>query len=339
MKRYIVATLITVMTACTVDIPYTGPGTDPMMVLNAYSNDGDTVWVKASHSVFFLDPDTASKNLPDANVTIEIDGVERTATYYPHRKAYTDGRVAQSGNHVRVSASHAKYGNAYAEDYVPIPDSICVMSSTAKVNDKKDNDENYFMGTTDSIWTLTVSLQGASADAHYYKMTIIATTEITYLKDDRWGAPYWNTIYDAIRYSIHDNTRIALGLTDTEDIIDNGFETEYEYGAISFMFSDQMLNDNKELSFNICMQKGYHEYPYGFDEPVENDTTEYQYNYFFDIELTTITEATYQYLKSYDDYEESEWSLFSEPVQVVGNVNGGLGVLTSSATHYTKVKY
>lgn len=342
MKKYIFAAILAVLVSCTNDIAYKGPGTDPMLVINSQAIANDTLWVKVSHSRFFLDTDYSDKKLSDATVKITIDGEERTATYRPEYKAYSDGRVVRSGNHVKISATHPKYGTVYAEDYVPAPDIIVVKSSTAKYNDKKGKSDYYEVENSDSVWNLKVSIKKSDAAPHYYNMMINAIREISWYEEERPGDGYWYTTCDAVNYCLRDNTKIALGLEDTESILENGFEEEYYMGFEQFVFSDEMLNDQNELSFDIMLYKefvNYEKIPFGYDPDEFVDTTHYYIKYNFNIDLLTISEAAYQYNKSYNDYEDSEWSLFSEPVQVVSNVNGGLGIFSTMAEHWSQTNW
>ena len=163
----------------------------------------------------------------------------------------------------------------------------------------------------------------------------------------------------AVYYALPSGTQFTLGVED-EDLSELGIGMSlgslYLIGEESFIFTDEYLHSAgtaSDIVFDVFMQtptswgdpEGWlnaeahtvmEEYFDGESHMVDYGTPwdhlDNHFIYTVTVSLETITPAYYYYLKSSDKYESSNWTLFSEPVTVYSNIDGGVGILGISST-------
>jgi hypothetical protein len=94
-----------------------------------------------------------------------------------------------------------------------------------------------------------------------------------------------------------------------EPFVVNGYQdfaSSAKYGG-EFYFTDEIL-DGKLINFKISSY-------YGF----ENETI-------YRVNVKSLSEEMYKYLLSLDKYKATDGDFFAEPVQVISNIKGGLGI-------------
>lgn len=52
----------------------------------------------------------------------------------------------------------------------------------------------------------------------------------------------------------------------------------------------------------------------------------------------TLTEQSYRYIKSVEDYDSNDFAIFQEPITIMGNFNGALGNLFSSSSQTISIR-
>ena len=297
--------------SCENDIEYKGDGGGQMMVVNASSIAGTPVSVEVTRSRFFLDSPSNRQILYDADVTIVHNGEQRTLSYDPEQELFMDSEIVREGDSVTVIVNHSNYGKATANDMVPYPSSITVEDSHV---------------SSDSLWTVSLSINRNYSEpdnglTHYYRLNLNAFASIT------------DTISYWLDICIPRPTAIKLGMASNFDYIEDfGDAGDYVFSSGNLLFTDELFSDGDRLEFIIPMPHAEeYDYSYWGWNP---DIVDYICNITFE----TLTEQSYRYIKSVEDYDSNDFAIFQEPITIMGNFNGALGNLFSSSSQTISIR-
>ena len=340
-----IASVLTV--ACTKDIEYKGPDSERMLVVNSITESGKTPVFKMSHTAFFLDPYYSGNALKsDVTVNVNINGEIRNATYVDSLYGYTDGRAIKDGDYIAVTASHPLYGTISAADTVPYAQN-CLFSDFRKeyvpIKPMSELFEDYFLDfndeAVDSVWVTNIEIQGVNDKKDYYMLTI--EPSMTYIRFYDYSGEY-DTITQSLHFKVPSETKILLGQADEATAIleDSEGDSQFNWGYTDFVFDDLYIKDGNKFSFDIMMEKpdtldyiftadseGFYTVskPYSIADKI-NDTIIYS----VDVNLYVLSGTYYYYHKSVKDYlNADDISFLSEPVTILHNVKGGVGVLAT----------
>ncbi len=329
--RYMaVACAVMLACACVKDIPYNGNDSEPMIVINCMARTGEPLDVYVSRSRFFLDTSYDSNKLSDADVSVTINSVTQKPSYDSDEECYSDNRTVMPGDTITVRASHPQFGNATATQVIPMPSTISKEKESRKAFNKNNN---WSWTWADSVWSVSVCIKPETAGRHYYRLSLYPERSIKSKNDKSIIS------VESSRFGLTQSTKMTLGLINQESILDGEDEYSFYYSTPTYTFSDEKLPADGMLTFEIALDRPNEEPFYGYLEGVEepeeylwsrdaDKTIDYQCRFV----LETLSEETYQYLLSAQQYEDSGWSIFSDPVMVLSNVSGGLGILGSSST-------
>lgn len=313
--------------ACVKDIPYNGTDSNPLLVINCMAYDGQTLDIYVSRSRFFLDTSTASNKLPDADVTVTINSVSQKPTYNQDHECWQDDRTVSVGDTITITARHNDFGTATASQIVPVPSTLVKENEYLKAF---SGDENWDWAWADSAWSISVAIEPDRQGTHYYRLSLYTERIITA------SADHSIISQDYCRLNESKATKMALGLIDQESILEGDSEDNFFYATPTYTFSDEKLPENGVLTFEIALDRPSSEIVYkpgyGYDEEYRWDTeVDHTIEYRCLFVLETITEDAYRYTRSVEQFDETNWSVFSDPVMVVSNVRGGLGILGSTS--------
>lgn len=312
--------------SCENDIEYKGDGGGHMMVVNASSIAGTPVSVEVTRSRFFLDSPSNRQILYDADVTIVHNGEQRTLSYDPEQELFMDSEIVREGDSVTVIVSHSNYGKATANDMVPYPSSITVEDSHV---------------SSDSLWTVCLSINRNHSEpdnglTHYYRLNLNAFANIILSLQSDDTAEYENepdTISYWLDIRIPRPTAIKLGMASNFDYIEDfGDASDYVFSSGNLLFTDELFSEGDRLEFIIPMPHAEeYDYSYWGWNP---DIVDYICNITFE----TLTEQSYRYIKSVEDYDSNDFAIFQEPITIMGNFNGALGNLFSSSSQTISIR-
>lgn len=358
MKQYktiILATAI-LLGACTKDIEYKGPDSERMLIVNCITESGQVPVFKISHSAFFLDSYYSGNELKNGvDISIDINGVARNASYVDSLKGYTDGRAIIGGDIISVSASNKQYGTVHATDTVPQTQDFSISEYTKEFVQAKTMSElfddffyDFDRDKVDSVWVAEIEIPGNDRK-DYYMMTV--EPMMTYFMYDEYDDKY-DTLTQAIHFRIPAETKVFLGLTDATTAVleDTEADSQFEYGKKSFLFDDLYIKDGNKFSFDFVMEKpdtiGWiytvdeNSYVAGSNAYSIADKLKDTVIYSIDVKLYALSNAYYYYHKSVNDYRDADdISFLSEPVTILHNVKGGAGILATYASkklHYSR---
>ena len=329
-KTILISLLCTAMfvSACIEDIEYKGPDSKSMLVVNCIAQDGTVPVFKMNRSHSFLDYYYSDNDLTSGvNISIDINGNRKDATYNDEMKGYTDGRTISQGDIITVYASHPQLGSITATDTVPYGQECSMESYTKKYVHSKTMSEafddyvsDFDDSRVDSSLVVELDIQGHKEISDYYILQIEPMAVYT----QQWildSIP--DTTYMALHFKVPAATKVLLGLSDdaTALLEETEQDSQFEWGTTNFLFTDQHIKDGGKLSFEILLEKP--------------DTTQQIYGddirYYLNIKLYVLSGSYYYYHKSVMDYSNADMTLMSEPVTIIHNIKGGAGILGTYA--------
>ncbi len=360
MKQYItiILTAAVLTTACTKDIEYKGPDNERMLIVNSITESGNMPIFKISHSAFFLDSYYSGNTIRNGvDVTVDINGVTRGATYVDSLNGYTDGRIISDGDIISVTASHSVYGTVTASDTVPQAQDVNYSEYTKEfvpAHTMSEMFDDFFydfdQDAVDSVLVTEFEIIGNNNQSDFYMMTV--EPSMTYFLYDEYEERY-DTITKYLHFRIPAETKVLMGLTDATTAVleDTEADSQYEYGSKSFIFDDLYIKDGNKLNFDILMEKPdttawiftWNEDNYEAGNPPHSiaNLIKDEVIYTVDVKLYVLSNAYYYYHKSVTDFRYADdISFLSEPVTILHNVKGGAGILgtyTGKAFHSERV--
>ena len=158
-----------------------------------------------------------------------------------------------------------------------------------------------------------------------------------------WTAGY-DTLSKSLYYKVPTKTKMLLGQTDATTAIleETEEDSQFEWGATTYIFSDEFIKDGSKLSFEVLLEKpdtiqiiytGL--YPEDPSMYTGNSGVEYcdSVTYGLSVQLYVLSNSYYLYRKTVADYDDS--SFLSEPVTIIHNIKGGAGILATYAEKIT----
>lgn len=335
------------VSACVEDIEYDGPDSKSMLVVNCITKDGDVPVFHLSRSRSFLDYYKSNDDFRSGiNMEVSINGNARKAAYYDELGGYTDNRTISQGDVISVRAAHPDYGQITATDTVPYAQDMLMSSYIKKyvhaktISEAFDNYSSDFDDSkVDSSLVVEIDIQGRPDADDFY----ILKLEPVAIYTQQWE---FETEPDTIPMSLHFKvpaaTKMLLGQSDATTAIleETEEDSQFEWGATSFVFSDQYIKDGSKLTFEILLERpdttnNIYYYYNDEDIPVSPMSAEYSdtVQYRLDVKLYVLSSSYYYYHKSVIDYDNADMTFMSEPVTILHNVKGGAGIL---ATYVSK---
>lgn len=208
-----------------------------------------------------------------------------------------------------------------------------------------------------NFYRMNVNVSNAGRLKPFEDQWLFQTSEIGDELDDEGYVACNSDLY----YLLPTSTQFALGI-DNDELNELGigmsFGSIYYQGSSEFIFTDEYLHSTtnaSEIVFDITLhtpiwwgnKEGWYDpdahyiqvdYDWETGEEILRDCgtpwdhLDNHFIYTVTVSLETITPAYYYYLKSSDKYDSTNWNLFSEPVTVYTNVDGGVGILGITST-------
>jgi len=331
--------------ACTKDIEYNGPGHKSLLVANCIVEAGSSPTIHMSHSRSFLE-DYSQEMEPDSTVDVRIDinGETRQAKYSDLLGGYTDDRIAREGDIISISASHPDYGTLRATDTVPVGQDIILTGDVIKYVHSNRANQSFFESLftyddsdIDSTWVVNIEIKGRHHADDYYMLLI---SPILIYERHTQEDPTPEYMSQSLPFRVPSTTKVLLGQSDVATaVLEETSDDEEEIQVVPAMytFSDEFIKDGQKISFEVLMtapdtaQTLYKSGESGSGKYIYGDWKAYR----FITQLYVLSKPYYMYWKSTSDYEET--FLLSEPVTIIHNVKGGLGILGSYAKKYERL--
>jgi len=304
---YIIIALSIALAACekTLDFPFEYK--QPKLVLNCTLSPTDQIKFTLSRSMHALD----SKNIvfiSDADVVIfEDDKPLQVAPVQIAIGHYFTRYIPKAGHTYKFQISKEGFETIEAEAKIAGPTTINSLSGKIKGED----------GIYNGYFDVNLNFNDNPDEENYY--IVYATNEFPPEMEEYYGYELdleCNDIY--VNYS-HEGRILYFA----DEIMSNGNYTikfqAYDYKDIYGSYYEiEYYNYNGNEGENIT------------EDPEIEDLPFYrEFEYRLIVHVASINKDYYQYLKSFDLYNENEGNPFAEPTLVKTNVKNGLGILGS----------
>lgn len=314
---------ISIFTSCEKEIGFDGEATESLIVLNSFITPDSIIRARVSESQFFLNNDYLFKSVENAEVSIYFNGQLKETMQYSANGQYISIAKPSIGDVVRLvvrvpsKEDISSETTIYPKANIIKLDSIIIWTGAKPIIEQINSVENG-VNKTDMVVVgkyrfrtirYILTFEDAKSIQNYYRLVVGKTSDIE-------GKKYVN--YD---YSLDD---IVSG--NTKDLLP-GIPTINELKNEYHVFTDELINGKQyPLSFSIADTVNI--YLPEYQRALPRKTV--------DIDLQCISNGLYLYLKTISDQKNSN-QLFSEPIQIFNNVDGGIGVVGSYTSNVLKV--
>ncbi len=308
-RIYLFSTIILVLLAsCEKEIVFNGQISAPLVVVNSYISPDSLVAVHVSESRFFLNDTTTFNNINNADVSVLVNGVFIEKMRYTDNGLYTGTHKCAVGESIKLSVKIPTKDEVTCEDkvlakaeFLSLDTASTLISSYYNTRAEYDRQTIYYdtvFVAEQRSYKFKLKLKDNGNEKNYYRINIVLTQEM-------FGVLY------SFNVDLSDNVDPLSYSTDPTNV---GVENN-TYN----IFSDDIFN-GKEVTIKCNFENGYSIYnpKYKNEGPTNSK---------FLVSLQQISKDYYLYLKTRSN--SGGVSLFSEPVQIHNNIQGGLGIFGS----------
>ncbi len=331
MKIFTVVSIACILLqGCITEIEFNGGALDPKLVINSFNTVDSVFQVQVSSSLPIPGPDTLSfRFLPDAKVLLKADGMEleqlslnniKNPDYFNSvMPCFLSKTVIEPGKNYSIEVSYPGYPTVSAEMITPLPVEV-IQFDTVSILSGND------MFGYNKRMKVIIRFSDKLGVKNYYRIN--ATSKI--------GTRYDNIIPkiegpgDSLVSVVQVETQPRLNIESDDPVFkqQQGIYDEL-LGSSSRnlynLFTDELFDGQTyELTFFIDSYQIY--------RMEETDTSRQGFSR-LNIELYSMSEEAYWYIKSVGESNHYMSFLMSEPVQVYTNIKNGLGVFGSSSLY------
>lgn len=318
---YIIIILAIALTACekTLDFPFEYK--QPKLVLNCLLSTNQEIEFHVSRSMHILD----SKDIvtiSDADVIIFEDNTPLQVTPIAVNGHYRTTYIPKIGHTYKFQISKEGFETIEAEVKMEKPTTI--NSLTGKI--KSEDDITY-----GGFFDVNLNFNDNPDEENYYivYVTCDMPEEVKdYFDLDSWGDDYKLNI-NCNDLSVN-NSYSGEMLYLADEIISGGNYT-MKFTALDYR---DIYGQFYEYEYYADNEEEEKEDPEEGEEPepdIEDLPFYREFEYKLIVHVATISKDYYQYVKSFDLYNENEGNPFAEPTIVKTNIKNGLGILGASS--------
>ena len=316
-KIFFILSIGVLFAACETDIEFKGDETTAMMVVNSIISPDSVIKVQITKSNFFLSNKTDFDKIDNATVTIFVNDALQEVLTNIGEGIYIGSYIPELNDVIKITAKNDDLGEVNSTVVIHSPISILSIDTISKNIETLPsltygmdmNDADTFGISYNRDLHFKIQFQDEPKIKNYYRIV---------LKEKR--------SYDDSRSvemnSYFSSEDVVFGKVSENDIFDSGYSSN-----TSFEFTDEIF-DGK--NYELSLFKSYHNFIYkdnpksDFDD--ENPTVIKSELF---VELQSISESFYYYLKTKSASGGGGLDLFTEPVQIYSNINGGIGIFGS----------
>lgn len=345
MQKFSLPTLILAsllfLFSCEKEIRFKGDAQQPLMVLNGFLTPDSVVEVHLSKSRFILDNQHSFDVIKDATVELYVNGSFKETLLHKGDGFNNEG-ISNEGYYrgiykpleqdvITIHASAPDMQPIKAETVIPLAPVLELADSTLTYK-----------------WE-DLSNHPSSSPAETYKI-LVQTNNIKLLLKDRpeesngYFLKVDNTVYhdgdgDAYVYPSDVDVKTILkgnALDDTSDFLEDFLRDDTDNLYRKNLFSDTFFKDrNLFLEFQNISFVEIKKYRYGIEVEYPDQRMENQYT----IALSAMSEEYYRFVITSQRARQLRDDPFSDPVQVMSNVENGAGILGSYTTSKFVYRY
>lgn len=305
MKKILtILTISILLIGCRTELDYKGPNAEPMMYVYALFDNDTLNYVFVGQTSFFLDYIPTTQCFDDAKVSIQINNGEATKlTYNRDTSLYVFNKHLSTGDTLRLTVNHPKYGSAEAVAVVP-PE---VAMTIKEVNYFVEGEEldNY------AVIDFSTSNLNLINNYYFYLEPILEMRVFSEVYDgEHWNPKTWEYDKDWTTKWYHSYFYYPAGLPIAAE------ETATDYADIwELMIND--IQDVKRFDMKGNVVECKMEFYEGPLEHYLNDSLEYV---IFHSDITVCSPEYVKYIEQCDIANSESINPFVEPTQVVGNL-------------------
>lgn len=232
------------------------------------------------------------RTVDNAEIGLRVNGAESDAAVSFSDGYYTIDYRPQPGDRLDLNVQVPGHGTVSATTRVPAPAAVSNLRTTKRVDEH---------GNT--TCTLHFNLQDPAGEDNYYLIRI--------RQNEGTASHYSYRPFICSDPLIVEQSNVVDIIGD----IDGGNPNEW-YGRRLYFRDDNINGQNHDMEIS-------------FGEAYESSVRNYSYQ----MEITTLTRDRYLYEVTTDLYSDDvSDALFSEPVQIHHNINGGIGIFAARNT-------
>lgn len=329
LSRYILFFLFFCLASCQTDIEIKMKPTPPKLVLNASVGTEQELSAHLSESWFITEKPT--NEVPDgASIRVFLNGEDRglmqliaaapDSLHIPKGQYRLPDCRLQIGDHLRLEAEANGLEPVAGEVIVPERTEIITLD-TLSVGNSNMKDLQVYVGFNDRATEKNYYRLVVRKETEYWKGDSLITTVYYGQSSEKLNFEY---IGDYIYNTVEGIFWERFYITHTDPVFrpqsNNNLPDKLEVFSCWGCFADELINGK------TYVLKGEINYPsYSF----KGDTVTSIVHY--DIQLFSITDAYYQYMKAVWQYALNEFDLgpLKEPYSAYSNVEGGYGVVSA----------
>ncbi len=243
--------------------------------------------------------------LPDADVRVTVNGRDCRMIYDPKNYRFTSDYRPAAGDRISIQVKAKDLTDVSAEAVIPKPQKLEIVKCE-KFYDKNimhfDDGELSDIGAEDTVARITLRITDPEDEHNYYRLLVRSIAN--------------DSSYDEYTGIKKEFFRVSDIFT-SSDIIFKDQRLFKSYGGwkayFSNVFEDGMFN-GKEYEFDVETRQRY-----GKNPRVE-------------IELQSINQDFYHYMRSLMIYRITDQDSYTEAIQIYSNVDNGFGILGTVGT-------
>lgn len=327
MKKIVYYTILAAMllTSCEKQVEIDIDAQQAEVVMMAQGETGSPLTLRLTYSrpvfsTFYVPAgEDYFKEIDDAVVSLEVNGTPTGTVTHSGGNYTIAGYLPQAGDRLSLSVSVPGHKVVTADAIVPKAPAVDAVSVVSGGNTSRRSLEN-----CDLKFSLTDD--GGSADYYSVRVRVVDTAYYTAYS---WDVEDSVVGYDTVLHEYYAD----LSCTDYAVVINTGLDAmdveEAAFYGNNLLFTDANINGLRH-DFKIKIEYGGYEYMYYDDDHIYGDGSCYwvrdDHNAYF-LEVKALSRDMYMYEQSMASYDDDVLlALFSEPVQIHSNLNGGIGI-------------
>lgn len=271
------------------EISFNGEDKETLIAVSAFFTPGQNFSVELSPTMPVVGKEIVIKPIDNATVVVQGSGIEETLVY--NNGKYVGKNRPKEGMSYKIIVNHPNYENI--ETNVFIPNSVAFSISSIQGYMDNSGDGNYSLFDK----KIKVSIPGSSKDTYNFYRIILKVV----------GYDEEGSIAKIKYLEIASKDPVLTGKV----ISSIGDDYNNKFGV----FSDELF-DGKSHDIEILF--------YSSDLYYDNDFNILRKELV--VEIQSISEDYYKFLKSYAQQLDGDDSPFTEPIQLWSNVKGGVGI-------------
>jgi hypothetical protein len=323
----LIATFI--LASCEKEITFNGEISKPLIVVNSYITTDSVISAHISESKFFLSDGYTYNDIDNATVALTVNGVFKENLKLEKIGIYRGTYKPVEGDLIRLVVKAPTKNDVSCEAKMDAKPEIILPIDTSSVTTDTRVDYGYYyfsgsptVGDTLAIITskkinYTLKFKDNGDVKNYYRLVVLTKEFYSDAKITK----------DSVLYNYYFSF---------DDIVsgNNSNNDPMAFSGSSYnlynVFSDELFN-GKDYPLTFSTNVDVYHYMPNYKHGVRLNSR-IEVNIF----LQSISRDYYLYLKSRQAASDGN-GLFSEPVQIHNNIEGGIGILGSYTSNMTKI--